>query len=150
LPARILIGDDHSVLRKTLRSLLESHPNWQVCGEAESGAEAVRKTAELNPDLVILDFAMPGMDGIQATRQICSAFPGVPVLIYTDHAFSPEAKLEARKQGVREIVNKGSSPDQLISAIEALIEQPQKAQDATPSEPSLASPPDRKPDPLPN
>jgi DNA-binding NarL/FixJ family response regulator len=138
LPARILIADDSTVLRRTLRALLESYPDWQVCGEAETGEDAVKKTAELKPDLIILDFAMPEKDGLQATRDICSAYPQVPVLIYTDYAFSPDAKLEARKQGAREVINKGTSPDQLIDTVKALLAQPhQEAQGATASEQDL-------------
>jgi len=66
LPFRILIADDHSAVRSVLRALIESHADWQVCGEAVNGFEAVVKTEELKPDLLVLDMAMPIMDGIRS------------------------------------------------------------------------------------
>ena len=122
-----MIGDDNPVVRRTLRALLETRTDWQVCGEATSGREAVEQAAELKPDMIILDFAMPEMDGLQAAREIFAAFPDVPILLYTDYAFSPEAKLDARKCGVRDVINKGSSPNQLLSTMEALLNQKTQA-----------------------
>jgi len=84
--------------------------------------EAVQKAAELKPDVIILDLSMPGLDGLQAASQISLATPVIPILIYTNHAVSPQAKLEAKKHGVRDIINK-TALDQLISAVEAA--QPQ-------------------------
>jgi DNA-binding NarL/FixJ family response regulator len=120
---RILVADDHDVMRKALRAKLEAHVDWQVCAEAANGLEAVQKAAQLKPDIIILDLAMPEMDGLQAAQQIFSASPEVPILIYTAHAFSPEANLEARKIGVRDVINKGGSPNELTSAVEALLGQ---------------------------
>lgn len=129
---RILIAGDHSLMRTTLKALLETHADWHVSAEAASGAEAVRKAAELKPDLIVLDFAMPEMDGLQAAREIFSASPELPILIYTACAFTPEAKLEARKIGVRDVINKEASLDQLISVVEALLIQRRRgAADAT-------------------
>ena len=123
MPFRILVADDHGIVRKALKADLEAHADWQVCAEAANGLEAAQKAAQLKPDAIILDLAMPEMDGLQAAHQIFSASPEVPILIYTAHAFSPEAKLEARKIGVRDVVNKGGSPHELISAVEALLGQ---------------------------
>jgi len=120
LPSRILIADDQSILRKALKALLEARVGWQVCGEAANGREAVQKSAELNPDLIILDLAMPVMNGLQAAREISSASPGVPILMYTNYALAPLA-LEARKYGVRQVVSKGDSMDELFSAVETLL-----------------------------
>jgi len=120
LASRILIADDHPAIRKVLRSLIESHPGWEVCGEAENGFEAVGKAGELKPDLVILDLAMPVMDGIRAAREISTTMPGLPILMHTMHG-SPAVNLEAKKAGISRVVSKGESGDDLISAIEDLL-----------------------------
>jgi len=117
---RILIADDHTVLRTTLKTVLETHAGWQVCGEAANGLEAVQKAAELKPDVIILDLAMPKLDGLQAASQISTAFPHLPILIYTNYTLPREAKLEARKHGVRQVINKGAAPDLLVKALVAL------------------------------
>lgn len=121
MPSRILIADDHSIVREALRAGLETHPDWQVCAQAANGLEAVQKTAELKPDVVILDLSMPEMDGLQAAHEILSASPDALIVIYTACAFSREAKLEARKRGIREVIDKGGSPDALMNAVEALL-----------------------------
>jgi DNA-binding NarL/FixJ family response regulator len=113
-----------------MKALLEAHPGWQVCGEASNGREAVQKAAELKPDVAVLDLAMPEMDGLEAACQISSASPEMPILIYTNLAVGPEAKLEAKKYGVREIINKGAAPEQLLSAVEALMKPPAVAAEA--------------------
>jgi DNA-binding NarL/FixJ family response regulator len=117
---RILIADDHPTIRKVLRSLIESHEEWQVCGEVENGSEAVAKARELKPDLVILDLAMPVMDGIRAAREISRAIPGMPILMHTMHG-SPAVNLEAKKAGVTLVVSKGESGNNLIGAITELL-----------------------------
>jgi two-component system, chemotaxis family, chemotaxis protein CheY len=105
-----------------LTTLLQTHPDWQVCAEAANGVEAVQKAAELKPDVVILDLAMPEMDGLHAAREILSNTPEVPILLHTNHAFSSLA-LEAKKNGIREVINKGTSMQELISAVESLLKQ---------------------------
>jgi DNA-binding NarL/FixJ family response regulator len=117
---RILIADDHVAVRRALKHLLESHASWQVCGEAANGFEAVEKTAELNPDVVILDYRMPKMNGFQAASEICSSSPQVPILIYTQFdGAAPEVKLELKNACIRKIIGK-ESPKELLSALEAL------------------------------
>jgi DNA-binding NarL/FixJ family response regulator len=120
LPFRILIADDHPVIRKVLRALIESHAEWEVCGEAQNGFAAVGKAAEFKPDLVIMDLAMPVMDGIRAAREISTTMPGLPILMHTMHG-SPAVNLEAKKAGVSRVVSKGETGDDLISAIEDLL-----------------------------
>jgi DNA-binding NarL/FixJ family response regulator len=112
--------DDNNVVRTMLRTLLETHVDWLVCAEAANGLEAVQKAAELKPDVIILDLAMPVMDGFQAAREIVSISPNVPILLHTNHAFSSLA-LEAKKNGVREVINKSVSERELIIAVEALL-----------------------------
>jgi len=110
------------MVRKMLRALLETHADWQVCAEAANGLEAVQKAAELKPDAIILDLAMPEMDGLHAAREILSNSPTLPILLHTNHAFSTLA-LEAKKNGIREVINKSVSEQELISAVEALLNE---------------------------
>ena len=105
-----------------LRTLLQTHADWQVCAEAANGLEAVQKAAELKPDVIILDLAMPEMDGLHAARKILSNTPAVPILLHTNHAFSSLA-LEAKKNGIREVINKSISEQELVSAVEALLNE---------------------------
>jgi DNA-binding NarL/FixJ family response regulator len=120
VPYRILIADDHSLVRKVLKTTLENHSDWQVCGQATNGLEAVQKAAELHPDLIILDFAMPVMDGLGAARQILSASPSVPILIFTNYYF-PSLVLEADLAGVRQVIDKGRAGNELLFAVETML-----------------------------
>jgi DNA-binding NarL/FixJ family response regulator len=127
MPYRILIADDHSMVRRALRSSLERHPDWQVCAEAKNGLEAVQKAAELQPDIIILDFAMPFMDGLQAARKILTASPGIPILMFTNYAF-PTLMMEAATVGVRQVVDKGLAGEELFSAVQSILgDKPQTA-----------------------
>ena len=108
------------MIRRVLRALIEKHAGLQVCGEAENGFEAVRKTAELKPDLIILDMAMPIMDGVRAAREISGAYPTLPILMHTMHS-SPTLDLEAKKAGVSRVLGKGVSGDEIFAAIEELL-----------------------------
>jgi DNA-binding NarL/FixJ family response regulator len=105
-----------------LKTLLETHAGWQVCAEAANGLEAAQKAAELKPDIIILDLAMPEMDGLHAAREILSNSPAVPILLHTNHAFSSLAQ-EAKKNGIREVLNKSASEQELITAVESLLNQ---------------------------
>jgi DNA-binding NarL/FixJ family response regulator len=118
--SRIIIADDNVVVRRHLGELLKSHVGWEVCAEVENGQQAVLKTRELKPDLIILDLAMPVMDGLQAAREIGKALPSVPILIYTLHKL-PAVELEAREAGAREVVSKAEATESLLSAIESLL-----------------------------
>lgn len=118
---RIAIADDNPIVRRSLKSLIEAHADWQVCGEATNGEQAVDQAAELKPDVIILDLGMPEKDGLEAARDIVSGFPDVPILLYTASVFSPEAKLQVRKCGIRDVIHKGASPEQLIGAVESLL-----------------------------
>src|SRR5437667_42781 len=96
---RIFIADDHEVVRKGLMSLLQAQPDWEVCGEAADGREAVDKAQQLKPDVVILDIGMPSLNGLEATRQILKSNPQAKVLILTLHDSD---------QVVREVLNAGA------------------------------------------
>jgi DNA-binding NarL/FixJ family response regulator len=121
MTSRILITDDHPAIRQMLRLLVEAQKGWEVCGEAQNGQEAVAKAAELKPDLIIMDLAMPVMDGMRASREISATMPGVSILMHTQHS-SPELALEARKVGIRRVVGKGEGGDKLRGAIGALLD----------------------------
>ncbi len=82
---RILVVDDHPFFRHLLRTFLQRNPNWEVCGEASDGFEAVRKTTELHPDIILMDLDMPRLNGLEATRQIHEHSPSVRILILTLH-----------------------------------------------------------------
>jgi DNA-binding NarL/FixJ family response regulator len=116
---RILIADDNPQVRRALRNLVERDANWKVCAEAMDGREAVQRTKEENPDLIVLDFQMPGMDGLRAAREIAKVAPDIPVLLCTGH-LSPVLMGEARRVGIQGAVSK-SNPKGIIKAIKALL-----------------------------
>jgi DNA-binding NarL/FixJ family response regulator len=116
---RILIADDHDVVRCGIRTLLEGHPGWAVCGEARDGREAVAKVAELKPDLVVLDVAMPMLNGMDAARQILKARPGTPILILTLYE-SDELIRQVLEAGARGFILKSDASQDLLLAVEAL------------------------------
>jgi DNA-binding NarL/FixJ family response regulator len=118
-PFRILIADDHDVVRCGIRTLLEGHPGWAVCGEARDGREAVAKVAELKPDLVVLDVAMPMLNGMDAARQILKARPGTPILILTVYE-SDELIRQVLEAGARGFILKSDAGQNLLLAVEAL------------------------------
>jgi DNA-binding NarL/FixJ family response regulator len=105
MSARILIVDDNSMIRSSLRSWIEGNPEFQVCGEAENGQVAVEKVTEMNPDIVILDLQMPIMDGIEAARHIRQVAPRTAMVMFTMHP-STELLKAARAVGVKEVVSK--------------------------------------------
>jgi two-component system, NarL family, response regulator NreC len=117
---RIVIADDSPGIRGVLRSLLEKHRGWEICGEASNGLEAVSQAAELNPDLVILDLTMPNLNGFQAARAIHIAAAKLPLLLLTQHEIDARVEREARASGFSGAVNKGSN-DLLIAGIESIL-----------------------------
>jgi two-component system nitrate/nitrite response regulator NarL len=103
MPKRILIVDDSTPVRNTVKFMLESVPDWVVGGEARNGREAIDKVALLSPDLVLLDFSMPVMNGLDAARALSRIRPDLPVVMFTD---SPEIAREALLCGCRRVVSK--------------------------------------------
>ena len=116
---KILVADDHAVVRRGIRALLESHADWSVCGEAATGREAVTLAMQLLPDVAVLDLSMPELGGLEATRQICRSCPGTEVLLYTMHGSEPITD-EIRRAGAHAYVLKSDPVTELISAVEAL------------------------------
>jgi DNA-binding NarL/FixJ family response regulator len=116
---RILVADDHHVVRAGLRTLLETKSGWRVCAEAANGREAVEKARELKPDVAVLDIGMPLLNGIEATRQIRKVSPETEVLILTMHDSEVmiQGVLEA---GARGYILKDDADRNLLAAVEAL------------------------------
>ena len=116
---RIVVADDHEIVRQGIRALLQGHPGWEVCGEAANGREAVEKTTQLKPDIVILDIGMPSLNGLDATRQILHDDPQAKVLILTMHE-SEQVVREVLEAGARGYLLKSDAGRDLTAAVEAL------------------------------
>jgi DNA-binding NarL/FixJ family response regulator len=116
---RILVADDHEVVRHGVRALLQAHAGWEVCAEAADGRIAVEKTLELKPDIAILDIGMPNLNGLEATRQILRSQPGARVLILTLHE-SEQVVREVLEVGARGFLLKSDAGRDLVAAVEAL------------------------------
>jgi len=119
MPARILIADDSTVVRACLYRLLDAHRDWEVCGEAADGEEAVRRAEQLNPDLVIMDFVMPGMNGIDAARHIRENSPDTPILLCTI-ALSKELIALAHEAGIAGAIPKADL-SRIVPCVERLL-----------------------------
>jgi DNA-binding NarL/FixJ family response regulator len=116
---RILIADDHEVARKGIRSLVESHAGWEVCGEARDGREAVASAGDLKPDIFLLDIGMPNLNGLDAARQILTIIPEARILILTVHD-SDQVVREVLAAGARGFLLKSDTGRDLVAAVEAL------------------------------
>jgi DNA-binding NarL/FixJ family response regulator len=113
------VADDHEVVRRGLCALLRNQPEWEVCGEAKDGRDAVEKVLMLKPEVVILDIGMPNLNGLEATRQILKANPQVKVLILTLHD-SDQVVQEVLNAGARGFLLKTDAARDLVAAVEAL------------------------------
>ena len=116
---RILVADDHDIIRRGLRELLTSRSGWEVVAEAKTGREAVTLTEQLKPDVVVLDVSMPELNGLDAARRIHKAFPKIGILILTLH-FSDMLVRNIVEAGARAYIMKSDADRDLISAVEAL------------------------------
>jgi DNA-binding NarL/FixJ family response regulator len=116
--AKVLIVDDHALLRRGVREIVEAHPGWEVCGELPSGEAAVRAAAALEPNVIIMDVSMPGMGGLKATKMIHEALPQVKVVLLTLHN-SSELLRAGLSAGATGYVLKSDGEEELIHALEA-------------------------------
>jgi DNA-binding NarL/FixJ family response regulator len=116
--AKILIADDRQLMRTALKTVFAMRPKWEVCGEATDGREVVTKVAELQPDLVLMDFKMPLADGIQAAREISASAPSIPIVMYTLYK-DDNLDAAAKQAGVRSVVSKQDGVLNLLQAIDA-------------------------------
>jgi CheY-like chemotaxis protein len=118
---RILIADDHEVMRRGVRGLLESHEEWAVCGEAFEGMEAVEKSRELRPDLIIMDINMPGLTGIDAAQQIRRENPAAKILFFSVHE-SAQTVREVLNAGAQGYVAKSRAGHDLVDAVRNVLD----------------------------
>ncbi|MGD0542856.1 MAG: response regulator transcription factor [Candidatus Acidiferrales bacterium] len=116
---RILIADDHDLMRRGVKALLQSHAGWEIVGEAHTGREAVSKAEELKPDVVILDISMPDLNGVDAAKRIRKASPDTEVLILSVH-YSDQLIRDILEAGVRGYIVKSDSDRDLVIAVETL------------------------------
>jgi len=128
---RFLIVDDSELVRKSLRTVLQANPAWEICGEARDGETGVELFKSLHPNIVILDFQMPGINGIETARRMKEIAPAVPIVLFTQHA-STDLEKHAKEAGIRSVVSK-TNAFPMVGMIEALL-------GPTNSEPAAADP----------
>jgi DNA-binding NarL/FixJ family response regulator len=117
---RILVADDHEVMRLGMRNLLEAQDNWTVCAEASNGKEAVDKTLHCQPDVVILDITMPTMNGLEAARHISASYPEIPIILFSLH-LSDEMMNTLNRATIRGAVSKSEAGRDLVEAVETVL-----------------------------
>ena len=116
---RFLIVDDNDLVRQSLRTVLQANPEWEIAGEASNGQDAVEVFQTSRPNVVILDFQMPGMNGIDTARRILEIAPAMPIVLFTQHA-SAELEKHALAAGIRSVVSK-TDTFPMVGIIEALL-----------------------------
>jgi DNA-binding NarL/FixJ family response regulator len=116
---RIIIADDHTLLRDGLRALFASISDIEVVGEAETGAEVIAKAAQLQPDVILMDIQMPDVNGIQATRQIVAKYPSIGIIVVTMYK-DDDSVFAAMRAGARGYILKGADQDEMLPAIRAV------------------------------
>lgn len=120
---QILIVDDSRALRSSIRTCIEQDTDWQVCGEAENGQVAIEKVMELHPDIVVLDLAMPVMNGLDAAREITSIAPNLAMVLFTIYV-SRELETEAKAVGIGDVVSKAEGgTEQLLISMRFLLDR---------------------------
>ena len=118
---RILLVDDHEVMRRGIRALLGGEGPWEIAGEAQNGKEAVEKVEELKPDLIVLDLTMPVMNGLEAARAIRKIAPRTKILIFSMHE-SPQITREAKDAGADAFLSKSAMADELPLLVKRLLD----------------------------
>jgi DNA-binding NarL/FixJ family response regulator len=116
---RILVADDHDIIRRGLKQLLTAHAGWEVCAEARNGREALTLAEQAKPDIVVMDLSMPDLNGLEAARRIRKALPRTEILVLTLH-FSDQLVREIVEAGVRAYIMKSDADKDLVTAVEAL------------------------------
>ena len=117
---RILIADDHPIIRRAMRSTLQKHPHFEVCGEAVNGAEAIAEAKRLRPDVIVLNVSMPIMNGLEAAREIKMILPESAIVILSQNA-DRHFIAEAKNIGVQAYVTKSKAGESLVKAVEAAV-----------------------------
>jgi DNA-binding NarL/FixJ family response regulator len=117
---RVLIVDDHAAIRRGVQSILRSSPEWEFCGEADNGQQAVKLAEELKPEVIIMDVSMPVLNGLEATRIIHDTMPATKILLLTLHS-SAELMRSAFRAGARGYVLKSDAEQELVRALNVVI-----------------------------
>ena len=117
---RVLIVDDHAFIRRGVQTILHPFPEWEFCGEADNGKDAIRMADELKPEVIIMDVSMPGLNGIEATRAIRKAQPGVKIVLLTLHE-STELVRNAFRAGASGYLLKTDAEQELVKALTAVV-----------------------------
>jgi len=117
---RVLVADDHEVMRLGIRNLLELQPGWSICAEANNGQEAVEKTLQFRPDVIIMDISMPVMNGLEAASQITRQHPQIPVILFSLH-LSDDLYRHFNTDGIRGAVAKGDAARDLVLAVQTVL-----------------------------
>lgn len=117
---RVLIVDDHAFIRRGVQTILHPHSEWELCGEADNGNDAIRMAEELKPDVIIMDLSMPGLNGIEATRAIRKTQPGVKIVLLTLHE-SAELVRSAFRAGARGYLLKTDAEQELVKALAVVV-----------------------------
>jgi DNA-binding NarL/FixJ family response regulator len=117
---RVLIVDDHAVIRRGVQGILSTYPEWDLCGEADNGQDAIRLAGELEPEVVIMDVSMPGMNGLEATRIMHDVLPETKILLLTLHS-SSEFVRSAFRAGARGYILKSDAENELVRALNVVI-----------------------------
>ena len=117
---RVLIVDDHAFIRRGVQTILQSFPEWELCGEAANGSDAVRLVNQLEPDVVLMDITMPGMNGLEATRIIHNSHPRVKIILLTLHE-STEVLRSGFRAGASGYLLKADAEEELLKALQVVI-----------------------------
>jgi DNA-binding NarL/FixJ family response regulator len=125
MPVRFLIVDDSELVRQGLRAVLQANPDWEVCGEAADGPAGIEMFKSLQPDIVVLDFQMPGMNGLETARRMAAISTATPIVMFTQHA-SAELELHAHEAGISSVVSK-TNAFAMVAIIQTLLRTQQIA-----------------------
>jgi DNA-binding NarL/FixJ family response regulator len=117
---KVLIVDDHAFIRRGVQAILQSVPEWEMCGEADNGKDAIRLAGELHPEVIVMDVSMPGLNGIEATRSICRNNPGAKVVLLTLHE-SDELLRNGFQAGARGYLMKSDAEEELVRALRVVM-----------------------------
>jgi DNA-binding NarL/FixJ family response regulator len=118
---KILIADDSDLVRSKLADALSTHAGWSICGQAANGRRAVLQALDLRPDLILMDFSMPMLSGLQAAEEILKLMPSVPVVLYTVYD-DQQMEAEAKKIGICKVISKSRS-ENLVAELEAILDK---------------------------
>jgi DNA-binding NarL/FixJ family response regulator len=117
---RVLIVDDHAFIRRGVQTILNPFPEWEFCGEADNGSDAIRLAQELKPEVIVMDVSMPGLNGIEATRLICKSQPEARIVLLTLHE-SADLVLRGFRAGARGFLLKTDAEQELVRALTVVI-----------------------------